>query len=126
MQTGLNSIHAPHCLAASPAVQGLEGLLGGDGGGGGGLRRVSSGARSRDENASPERRGPFLLPVTGGGGVEGLQGRKALSDSSVPPSATTGGNGAIYQQAYAVTLPPRTPAVPVGGAGGEGGFDGSW
>jgi hypothetical protein len=107
-------------------VQGLEGLLGGDGGGSGGLRRVSSGARSRDENASPERRGPFLLPVTGGGagGVEALQGRKALSESAALPPATTGGNGGAYQQAYAVSFPTRTPAVPVGG--GDGAFDGSW
>jgi hypothetical protein len=115
----------PNCLAASP-VQGLEGLLGGDGGG---LRRVSSGARSRDENASPERRGPFLLPVSGGGagGVEALQGRKALSESAVLPTAATagnGGSGGAYQQTYAVTFPTRTPAVPVGG--GEGAFDGSW
>ena len=62
--------------------------------------------------------------------MEALQGRKALSDSAVLPSAGsgTGGNGTsgAYQQAYAVTFPPRTPAVPVGGAGSDGAFDGSW
>lgn len=117
-------------------LQGLESLLpaGGGGGAGAGLRRVSSSAaRGRDENASPERRSPFLLARAAAGSSPALADeapppRKALSEGSgmqgsqvlLSPMAPTDGSGATYQAPYTVPVAYPT-SVSVGGAGSSPG-----